>query len=251
MTTSVKVHSLAAFDPIKASYESKFSLTLRWSDSRLSYINLRPIPEINSLGPEEIERIWFPHFTIDNTNSKLKSILDSKATVFVSKNGSGALSSMEDLDNEYIYSGNTNYIQYQRFYSQVLECEFDLRWYPFDFQACFIDLRPTSDLSDFVTLEAGNFHYEGPPDLTEYNIKRLDLKKENDSILRVEIVIRRRLLSLVLTTFLPTILLNVIGHMSNYFKEFFFEGLMSLNVTVMLVLTTLFLRQLLVRQCSL
>ena len=46
----------------------------------------------------------------------------------------------------------------------------------------------------------------------------------------------------VLTTFIPTIILNVIGHMSNYFKEFFFEGLMSLNVTVMLVLTTMFLR---------
>ena len=62
-------------------------------------------------------------------------------------------------------------------------------------------------------------------------------------MLRVKIVIRRRLLSLILTTFLPTVLLNIIGHMSNYFKEFFFEGLMSLNVTVMLVLTTLFLRQ--------
>ena len=29
--------------------------------------------------------------------------------------------------------------------------------------------------------------------------------------------------------------------MSNYFKEFYFEGLMGLNVTVMLVLTTMFL----------
>ena len=63
-----------------------------------------------------------------------------------------------------------------------------------------------------------------------------------DDILRVEVIIRRRLLSLILTTFLPTVLLNIIGHMTNYFKEFFFEGLMSLNVTVMLVLTTLFLR---------
>ena len=57
-----------------------------------------------------------------------------------------------------------------------------------------------------------------------------------------QIVIQRRLLSLILTTFIPTIILNVIGHMSNYFKEFFFEGLMGLNVTVMLVLTTMFLR---------
>ena len=48
---------------------------------------------------------------------------------------------------------------------------------------------------------------------------------------------------MVLTTFLPTILINLIGHMSNYFSMEFFEGLMSMNVTVMLVLTTLFLRK--------
>ena len=50
-------------------------------------------------------------------------------------------------------------------------------------------------------------------------------------------------MSLILTTFLPTILMNIIGHMSNYYREDFFEGLMAMNVTVMLVLTTLFLRK--------
>ena len=55
-------------------------------------------------------------------------------------------------------------------------------------------------------------------------------------------MIQRRLLSLILTTFLPTILMNIIGHMSNYYKEEHFPHLMAMNVTVMLVLTTLFLR---------
>ncbi len=56
-------------------------------------------------------------------------------------------------------------------------------------------------------------------------------------------MIQRRLLGLILTTFLPTILMNIVGHMSNYFKEDSFDGLMSMNVTVMLMLTTLFLRK--------
>ena len=53
----------------------------------------------------------------------------------------------------------------------------------------------------------------------------------------------RRLLSLILTTFLPTILMNIIGHMSNYYREDFFPHIIALNVTVLLVLTTLFLRK--------
>ena len=103
-------------------------------------------------------------------------------------------------------------------------------------------MKPSSDLLDFVQFVAENFKYEGPPDLTEYSVKKIDMKVVDENLLRVEIMIQRRLLSLVLTAFVPTIILNIIGHMSNYFKEFFFEGLMSLNVTVMLVLTTMFLR---------
>ena len=33
--------------------------------------------------------------------------------------------------------------------------------------------------------------------------------------------------------------MNLVGHTSNYFKEFFFEAVISVNVTVMLVLTTM------------
>ena len=127
----------------------------------------------------------------------------------------------------------------------LLECEFSLHWYPFDTQNCFLDIRPTSDLEDFIQLTVNNFIYEGPMDLSEYSVQKIDMRIEkigNHSKLIVELFIQRRLLSLILTVFIPTLILNVIGHMSNYFKEFFFEGLMSLNVTVMLVLTTMFLR---------
>ena len=240
--SSVRLHSMASFDPVESSYASKFSVLLRWRDVRLEYINLREAPAVNTLGPEEVESIWFPHFTFENTNNKLSSLIDSKARLFVTRNGSGVLSSMEVTENEYLYDGSSNYVEYQRFYSHLLECQFDLRWYPFDFQTCAIDIIPTPELRDFVKLSPDKFYYDGPMDLTEYSIKKLEMRTEKEDILRVEVIIRRRLLSLILTTFLPTILLNIIGHMSNYFKEFFFEGLMSLNVTVMLVLTTLFLR---------
>ena len=51
----------------------------------------------------------------------------------------------------------------------------------------------------------------------------------------------RRLLSLILTIFAPTIILNLVVHLSNFFKEFSFEATISVNVTVMLVLTTMFI----------
>ena len=97
---------------------------------------------------------------------------------------------------------------------------------------------------DYVEQIPGNFTYDGPMDLTLYFIKRTIMTKKTlggTPVVVVEVTIGRRLLSFILTTILPTLILNLIGHSSNYFKEFFFEGIISLNVTVMLVLTTMFI----------
>ena len=64
---------------------------------------------------------------------------------------------------------------------------------------------------------------------------------EEDGKLRVTVSIQRRLFSLIMRIFIPTVILNIIGHMSNYYKPAHFVGLMTLNVTVTLVLTTMFL----------
>ena len=48
----------------------------------------------------------------------------------------------------------------------------------------------------------------------------------------------RRLLGTALTVYIPTVLLIIISHMTNYFKPFFFEAVVSVNLTVMLVSDT-------------
>ena len=49
-------------------------------------------------------------------------------------------------------------------------------------------------------------------------------------------------MSLILTTFLPTIFMIITGHMSNYFEDSY-DVIMGMNVTVLLVLTTFFIRE--------
>ena len=54
-------------------------------------------------------------------------------------------------------------------------------------------------------------------------------------MVEVRVVLGRRLLGTLLTVYIPTILLITISHMTNYFKPFFFEAIVSVNLTVMLV----------------
>ena len=97
----------------------------------------------------------------------------------------------------------------------------------------------------FVDLSVLNLEYSGPLDLTQYFIKKKTFSDKTEAngmkIVFVDIYLGRRLLSIILTVFAPNVILNIVGHSSNYFKEFFFEAVISLNVTVMLVLTTMFI----------
>ena len=147
-------------------------------------------------------------------------------------------------ENKLLYDGDKNPIIYERLDNIKFDCFYQLAWYPFDTQRCEAVLGQADTSTDYVEQIVGNFTYDGPRDLTMYFIKRTQMKKMKRNrrpVLLVEIVIGRRLLSFILTTILPTLFLNIIGHMANYFKEFFFEGIISLNVTVMLVLTTMFI----------
>ena len=95
---------------------------------------------------------------------------------------------------------------------------------------------------DFLDIQIRQLNFLGPKELTQYFVKKDSIYKsdiDGRKAIFVEIVLGRRLLSIILTIFAPTVILNLVGHTSNYFKEFFFEAIISVNVTVMLVLTTM------------
>lgn len=46
-----------------------------------------------------------------------------------------------------------------------------------------------------------------------------------------KVVMGRRLLGVFMTVYMPTILMNLIGHSTNYFSEMYFEATISVNLT--------------------
>ena len=51
----------------------------------------------------------------------------------------------------------------------------------------------------------------------------------------------RRITNELLTTYLPTVFILAIVYATNFFKPFFFEAVVTVNLTSQLVLTTLFI----------
>ena len=56
----------------------------------------------------------------------------------------------------------------------------------------------------------------------------------------MKVVFRRVIMSEVLTTFLPTALLIIISYSTTFFSDEFFEANLTVNLSVMFVMTTLF-----------
>ena len=58
----------------------------------------------------------------------------------------------------------------------------------------------------------------------------------------MEIVFKRRLMNELLTTYLPSFLLLSMCYATTYFKPFYFEAAVTVNLSILLVTTTLFIR---------
>ena len=67
-----------------------------------------------------------------------------------------------------------------------------------------------------------------------------NLTKGNQGISMV-IVMKRKITSEMMTTYFPSLLLTAITFATTFFKPFFFEAALSVNLTTMLVMTTIFI----------
>ena len=83
------------------------------------------------------------------------------------------------------------------------------------------------DIGITVDLLSGNLNYSGPIDLPQYFVKELTMN--NELITRfygngfrqgqkIEIVLGRRILNQILTTFMPTSLICLVALSTNFFR---------------------------------
>ena len=86
---------------------------------------------------------------------------------------------------------------------------------------------------------------EQTSDMTLFHMTHWDLdyknkEKPKDGI-QMTIVLKRKIMSEMMTTYFPSILLMLITFAPTFFKPFFFEAALTVNLTNMLVMTTIFI----------
>ena len=76
--------------------------------------------------------------------------------------------------------------------------------------------------------------------LTDWKLDYKWVGEEKQGIHMV-VVMKRKITSEMMTTYFPSLLLMMITYATTFFKPFFFEAALSVNLTTMLVMTTIFI----------
>ena len=76
-------------------------------------------------------------------------------------------------------------------------------------------------------------------DLVMFTITDLILEKRKEQVHMV-ITLKRKIQTELLTTFVPTLLLLIIAYVTHFFKAEYFEASVTVNLTTLLVNTTIF-----------
>ena len=241
---SMDIFNILDIREVESIISLKFELEAKWFDSRLDYFNLKIDSKINTLIFAESQMIWVPSILFFNTKQHLTSINDEKTFVSIARKKNGSLIGPTVNEDIMVYKGAENEIQLKRVYEIDFICVYNMRFYPFDIQYCTVDMVMAGSAAKFIDLLPGNLLYSGRKDLSQYYVMDFQIKtaniKNKDGV-KVSIKLGRKLLGDILTVYVPTILLNTIGHSTNYFKSFFFEAVVSVNLTCMLVLVTMFI----------
>ena len=98
---------------------------------------------------------------------------------------------------------------------------------------------------DSVNLIPGQLIMEESLDMPIFHMTHWELKRHlfnsRKRGLRLVIAMKRKIISEMMTTYLPSALLIAITFATTFFKPFFFEAALSVNLTTMLVMTTIFI----------
>ena len=76
--------------------------------------------------------------------------------------------------------------------------------------------------------------------IVEWKFQNKQFEEEKPGISMV-VVMKRKITSEMMTTYFPSLLLTAITFATTFFKPFFFEAALSVNLTTMLVMTTIFI----------
>ena len=176
---SAKIINILKINEVEQSFQVKFSLVLTWFDYRLAYHNIKPSRMANSPTLEEVGGLWIPRLIFDNTENNDVISLDDLAKVTISRLGTAVSSDETIVDEIDIFKGSENPINFEKGFTKSLECIYQLQLYPFDTQACKLNLQVGEYETKLIHILPKSLEMKGETELTQFHVTDWTLEYRN------------------------------------------------------------------------
>ena len=249
VSVSIDLLTLVDINEPDYSIEIQFSISLQWIENRATYQHLKKDRSLNALTLEDIQQLWLPEVIYENTDQKESTRIgvqwEWKTSIVVERKGNGTMTGLEIVDEKEVFEGRANSLVMFQTYTHDFQCIYDLRKYPFDTQTCSIKMAMGPMDWTSVRLIPDQLNMNQSLDMPIFQIVGWHFKQEKRSNdrkpLQMVLILKRKVTSELMTTYFPTLLLTAITFATTFFKPFFFEAALSVNLTTMLVMTTIFI----------
>ena len=242
----VNIVNILEINEVEESLTIRSLIARQWYDKRLTFHNLKENENFNTLSDTDQNILWYPSIQFDNVASGdqwTENELRSSYSIARDPKYSFKQADITSLDNVFLYDGSQNYLTSSKEFTVIWICTYQMHWYPFDTQTCTMEFSIVSKYADFSDLLASKLTYSGEQNLAQYfirNMKICSTTKPNGSKAVVVVVsLGRPLVSNLLTVFIPTLILLILSHLAEVAEERYFDMVIQVNLTVLLVLATL------------
>ena len=123
-----------------------------WIDGRLQYQNLDANVYKNEIPHDIALEIWKPELVFRNhkeedSGKQMLAYNAVTSALMIKKKDNGKESPFSQLDEARIYNSSETEIMMRSFHYLKFTCEFDLQYFPFDQQTCFVKVNECIVLS--------------------------------------------------------------------------------------------------------
>ena len=141
-------------------FSLKFNVWLGWIDYRLGFQNLNKVPYKNEIH-EFAEKIWKPQIVFENNlQRKILRYQSESSFLMLTKNGHWKEAPLHQMDEARIFNPNETDILMQTVHLLKFKCSFDMYFFPFDHQTCFVTVSVEDTKQFYFHFPSFEFSFE-------------------------------------------------------------------------------------------
>ena len=189
-----------------------------------------------------MNRMWTPWTVFQNMENEddIKSTdMKDKMTVIPNSDFTYTIDDKTNIQRISLFDGASNAIHFERQFSVNWICNYNMGWYPFDSQRCTFEMFYAEKS---ITANPVSVKYLGPKELPQHIVNDVEICAftfKNRSGAIVEVILDRPLFGTILTVFMPTGILVMLSQIVQVFHRDYMHMVIAVNLTLLLVQTTL------------